>query len=229
MNNAVVLLSGGMDSATLLHYVRRRLAVPHVHALSFVYGQKHARELVMAEWQAAHAGVVEHRIIDLSSLGRLVAGGSALIDAATEVPDLDALDEAARRQPPTYVPHRNLVFLSLACAFAETAGAGDVFYGAQAQDAYGYWDCTERFVTALNDVLALNAGRAVRVHAPLAGQSKADVLKIGLELGVDYGHTWTCYRGGRRPCGTCPSCRERAGAFQAAGVDDPLVSANDNA
>jgi 7-cyano-7-deazaguanine synthase len=224
MERAVVLLSGGVDSATLLHYVARRLGVPEVHALSIVYGQKHARELEMARWQAAAAGVASHRVLDLSCFADLTRGGSALTDAALPVPDLSDLSDETRRQPPTYVPHRNLVLLALACAMAESLRAGDVFYGAQAQDEYGYWDCTEEFVARLNGLLSLNRGTAVRVRGPFCGRSKAEVVKIGLELGVDYRHTWTCYRGEEEPCGSCPSCAERAGAFRQLGIDDPLAT-----
>ena len=220
---AVVLLSGGMDSATLLHYVARTLRAHPLRTLSLVYGQRHARELEMAAWQARAVGVAEHRVLDISFFGALTAGGSALTDPSIPVPDLAAIPPAQLGQPPTYVPHRNLAFLSLACAFAESVGVSRVYYGAQAQDAYGYWDCTAPFVERLNALLCLNRGRAVSVEAPFVGKSKRDVLGLGLELGVDFAHTWTCYRGGDRPCGTCPSCAERAAAFAAAGVADPAA------
>ena len=225
MDRAVVLLSGGMDSVTLLHYVRRQLGVPDLFALSLAYGQTHVREIEEATWQAAALGAAGHEIVDMSFFGRLVAAGTALTGKGQDVPDLCELDASQCRQPPTYVPHRNLLFLSLAGGYAEAVGAADVFFGAQAQDRYGYWDCTTEFVTRLNRVLGLNRGRQVRVHAPFADKGKSEVLKIGLALGVDYSHTWTCYRGGRSPCGTCPSCVERAAAFRAAGVEDPLVRA----
>jgi 7-cyano-7-deazaguanine synthase len=219
---AVVLLSGGMDSATLLAQVRGDRPRARLHALSFHYGQRHARELQAAAWQAARYRA-EHRAVDLSCYGDLVEAGSVLVGARGEVPDLRAVPEAQRDQPPTYVPHRNLVLLSLAAGYAEAAGAAEVFYGAQAQDEYGYWDCTADFAQRLNTVLALNRRQPVRVLAPFVELRKAEVLKIGLALGVDYGHTWTCYRGGADPCGRCPSCTERAAAFDVAGVRDPLV------
>ena len=225
MKEAVVLLSGGMDSATLLHHVGKSLGVGTVFACSFHYGQKHVRELDMAAWQARAAGVREHRLIDLSFLGGLLAGSSALIDPGLAVPDCSALTAAQRRQPPTYVPNRNMILLSLAAAFAEARGVRDVFYGAQAQDEYGYWDCTVDFLRRINDILKLNRGVAVAVHAPFVGFSKADVLRTGLALEVDFAHTWSCYRGQAAPCGTCPTCVERAAAFRACGVEDPLASA----
>ena len=223
MDTAAVLLSGGMYSATLLRYVRERLGVAEVHALSFYYGQKHARELDAARHQAESAGVASHRLVDLSFFADLIAGASALTRGGATVPDLSDLVDAARLQPSTYVPNRNMVLLALAAAYAEGHGVRDVFYGAQAQDEYGYWDCTVDFVRGINDVLGLNRRNAVTVHAPFAGRSKADVLRIGLELGVDYAQTWSCYRGEARPCGTCPSCAERKKAFCALGIEDPLA------
>jgi len=220
-NGAVVLLSGGMDSAALLHFVARRLGPGRVHALSFFYGQKHAREMEMARWQAGRAGVAVHREVDLSFFGRLVGEASALTGAARNVPDQADLRPADLQQPPTYVPNRNLVFLSLAAAYAESAGLPEVYYGAQTQDCYGYWDCTPEFVERLNGVLRLNRGSRVAIRAPFAGKSKAEVLKIGLAMQVDYTHTWTCYRGGEKPCGLCPSCAERIRAFKKAGIADP--------
>lgn len=222
MDSAVVLLSGGLDSSTLLHYVRQTADVARIHALTLFYGQKHEKEIDMARWQARRVGVREHHCVDMSFYGALSAGGSALTDAGVSVPDLAEIPACRRRQPPTYVPHRNLVMLSVAAGYAESRGIRDVFYGAQAQDEYGYWDCTEDFVSRLNGVLSLNRGQPVRVHAPFVSRSKRDVLKIGLALGVDYRHTWTCYRGGQVPCGSCPSCVERASAFAGAGVPDPL-------
>lgn len=212
---AVILLSGGVDSSTLLAYLRRELECPEVHALSFVYGQKHRREVEMAKRQAERWQVARHTVVDLSFYGALTAGGSALTDPALAVPDLAAIEPAARAQPPTYVPHRNLVLLSLAAGYAEAAGIRDVYYGAQAQDLAGYWDCTPDFVTRLNAVLALNRRDGVQVQAPFATWKKADVIRLGKRLGVDYAATWSCYRGQEIACGRCPSCVERQNAFAA--------------
>lgn len=228
-SGAVVLLSGGMDSATLLFYVDRRLARGPVHALSCVYGQRHARELEAAAWQARAARVREHRVIDLAFWPGLAGAASALTAREADVPELSAIPEAEREQPPTYVPHRNLMLLAAAAGYAETLGIAEVFYGAQRQDAYGYWDCTDAFVQRLNDLLSLNRRTPVRVCAPFVRMRKADIVKIGLELGVDYAHTWTCYRGGEAPCGVCPSCSERANAFRDAGIRDPLAGADGDA
>jgi 7-cyano-7-deazaguanine synthase len=218
MQRGVILLSGGVDSATLLQYMKQELGVVEIHALSFLYGQRHARELEAARWQAERAGVGEHHVVDMSFMGALTRGGSALTDPDLSVPNLADVPEAERSQPPTYVPNRNMVFLSLGAAYAESVGIRDLYYGAQAQDDYGYWDCTAPFVERINGLLSLNRREAVEIHAPFLNKRKAEVVKIGLALGVDYAHTWTCYRGGETPCGTCPSCEERRKAFaEAAG------------
>lgn len=220
--SALVLLSGGLDSSVLLHLVRRRLCDGPVHALSFDYGQRHVRELDCARRQAALAGAAAHTVLDVSFMAELVRGGTALVRGGAEVPDLAELDEAARRQPPTYVPNRNMMLLSLAAAHAEALGVRDIFYGAQAQDEYGYWDCTQEFLDRLNGVLALNRGDAVVVHAPLMQNGKAENVRLGMELGVDFAQTWSCYRGGELACGTCPTCVERLKAFAEVGVADPV-------
>ncbi len=219
----VVLLSGGMDSSTLLHYVAKKLGYGEVYALTVDYGQKHRREIEAARWQCGQLPQVKDwRLLDLSLLGELTRGASALTDAAISVPALNAVPEAELDQPPTYVPNRNLIMLALAAAWAESRGCTDIFYGAQAHDQYGYWDCTAEFVERLNAVLNLNRKHEINIQAPFAGMRKVEELAIGLELGVDYAHTWSCYRGGARACGECPACIERLEAFAAADVVDPL-------
>lgn len=224
MDKAVVLLSGGMDSSTLLHHVVKGLKVREVYALSFLYGQKHRRELESAAWQARAAGVKAHDVVDMGFYERLAAGASALTDRTIAVPRLADLGSDTLAQPPTYVPNRNMILLSLAAAYAEARGVADVFYGAQQQDRYGYWDCTPEFLERINATLGLNRRGRVTIHAPFVGMSKAQELKIGAALGVDYAHTWTCYRGGAVPCRECPACVERADAFSAAGMKDPLLA-----
>ena len=224
MKKAVILLSGGLDSTTLLFYVKHQLNAESIHALSFDYGQKHSRELEAARWQADKAGVHGHTIIDISFFKGLVSNASALTDEHVPVPSLAELDSAQRNQPPTYVPNRNMVLLSLAAAHAEANDSTDVFYGAQLQDEYGYWDCTPEFLQNMNKVFSLNRRKAVVLHAPFMNMNKAGVLKQGLALGVDYSHTWSCYRGESSPCGTCPTCVERAKAFSEIGVTDPLCA-----
>jgi 7-cyano-7-deazaguanine synthase len=225
-SGAVVLLSGGMDSSVLLHYVVRRLARRPVFALSFHYGQRHARELECAGIQARAAGVEAHRVIDAAFLGDLLNAGSALLTGGAAVPDLATLDPETLRQPPTYVPNRNMILLALAAASAEARGITEVFYGAQAQDEYGYWDCTLEFLERINALLALNRRQPVQIHAPFIDKPKAAILHIGLELEVDFAATWSCYRGQTLACGTCPTCIERLNAFRSLGRTDPLTYTN---
>jgi 7-cyano-7-deazaguanine synthase len=219
---AVVLISGGMDSTTLLHHVAQTLRRRPLHAVSFHYGQRHAKELACAVWQAQAAAVDAHQIIDVSYLGHLLRDGTTLVGEGGDVPALEDLAPADRDQPSTYVPNRNMIFLSQAAAYAEAHGIYDVFYGAQALDEYGYWDCTEAFIERLNAVLALNRRVPVVVRAPFVRLKKAESLAMGLALGVDFSHTWSCYRGGEKACGACPTCVERLKAFAEAGVPDPV-------
>lgn len=219
---AVVLLSGGVDSSVLLHYVAKALNRPTIHALSFNYGQRHSRELVCASAQARLVNA-EHRVIDLSFMGALIQEGSALIQGGAPVPDLDSLTVEELTQPPTYVPNRNMMLLSMAAAYAEAHGVADVYYGAQAQDEYGYWDCTRDFLKRMNEVLLLNRKQPVTIHAPFVSKSKGDTVKLGVELGVDFSQTWSCYRGGESACGTCPTCVERLNAFKANSITDPIA------
>ena len=220
---AVGLLSGGVDSTVLIPDVARELGHGAIYALSFNYGQRHSRELDCARYQASAAGAAEHRIIDIGFMGSILKDGSALITGGAEVPDLAALTEKDLEQPPTYVPNRNMMLLSIAAAFAESRGVQHLYYGAQAQDEYGYWDCTTAFLAAINGVLSLNRRSAVRVHAPFVSRSKAETVRLGIALNVDFANTWSCYRGGERPCGACPTCVERLNAFAANGIPDPLA------
>ncbi|MFA5042629.1 MAG: 7-cyano-7-deazaguanine synthase QueC [Kiritimatiellia bacterium] len=222
MKSAVILLSGGLDSSTLLHYIKAKIAGQPLHALTIRYGQKHARETACAAAQARAAGVAEHRQVDFPFFGELLAGASALTDPDLPVPALSELKHSQLDQPPTYVPNRNMLFLALAAAFAEARGVADIFYGAQTQDRYGYWDCTPEFLLRMNAVLALNRRQPVVLHAPFMAMSKSEILEIGLGLGVNYAATWSCYRGEDKPCGVCPSCVERRAAFDALHVADPL-------
>jgi 7-cyano-7-deazaguanine synthase len=221
-NAAVVLLSGGLDSTVLLHHIVRNLHAGPVLAISYNYGQRHSKELECARWQAQQVGA-RHKIIDLSFLGPLLKGGSSLIAGGAAVPDLDELTETQLAQPPTYVPNRNMMLLSMAGAFAEAEGVYRVYYGAQAQDEYGYWDCTQEFLRRINHVLELNRNRPVVIDAPFVALKKADIVRLGAELGVDFSRTWSCYRGGEKVCDRCPTCVERHNAFASAGVADPLV------
>lgn len=217
---AVVLLSGGLDSATVLALAKQ--AGYRCHALSLRYGQRHDAELHAAERVAAALGAVEHRIIDID-LGSI--GGSALTD-----PDIEVPSELSEGIPVTYVPARNTVFLALALGWAEVLGASDLFIGVNAVDYSGYPDCRPAFIAQF-EALANVATRAsvegtrFRVHAPLIELSKADIIRSGTALGVDYALTVSCYAAAAdgAACGRCDACRLRRAGFAAAGLDDPTV------
>lgn len=215
---AVVLLSGGLDSATVL--ARASHDGYQCYALSFDYGQRHAAELNAARDLAQAFGVVEHRIIQLD-LGQL--GGSALTDFAIDVPT-----EAAEGIPVTYVPARNTVFLSYALAWAEVLESQDIFIGVNAVDYSGYPDCRPEYIHAYETManLATRAGiegRHLYIHTPLINLSKAEIIRMGTDLGVDYSHTISCYQADvkGRACGVCDSCRLRKQGFEQAGIADP--------
>jgi 7-cyano-7-deazaguanine synthase len=222
MKCAVVLLSGGLDSATTLAICRREGFEPH--ALSFDYGQRHQLELEAARNVAASLGAREHRIalIDLR-----VFGGSALTGDIA-VPK-NRGTENANDIPITYVPARNTIFLSYALAWCEVLGAADIFIGANAIDYSGYPDCRPEFISAFERManVATKAGvegTRFKIHAPLISMAKAEIIRKGMELGVDFSLTHSCYDPGASgvACGECDSCRLRLGGFRAAGLVDPI-------
>lgn len=217
---AVVLLSGGLDSATVLAIARE--AGYACHALSLDYGQRHNAELVAAARLAKSLGAAEHRVIRLG-LGEL--GGSALTDAAIAVPE-----QPTAGIPVTYVPARNTVMLALALAWAEVLGARDLFIGVNAVDYSGYPDCRPEFIAAFEQManLATRAaveGEKLRLHAPLQYLSKAQIIRRGIESGVDYAQTVSCYQADAegRACGVCDACRLRRQGFIQAGLADPTI------
>jgi 7-cyano-7-deazaguanine synthase len=217
---AIILLSGGLDSATALAIARADGFEPL--ALSFRYGQRHEIELEAAQNVAAAAGVREQRVIEIDLR---VLGGSALT-ADIAVPK--DREERAGEIPITYVPARNTIFLAYALAFAEVRGAQDVYIGVNAVDYSGYPDCRPEYVAAFEKLAALATragveGRPVRVHAPLMHLTKVEIIRRGLELGVDYGLTRSCYDpdAAGRACGHCDSCRLRLAAFAQLGRSDP--------
>jgi 7-cyano-7-deazaguanine synthase len=216
--DCVAIVSGGMDSVTLLHYLvktmRRQPAV-----ITFTYGQKHIKEVSFAQENAQILRCTYHLICDLSGV-REIFRTSALVASDINVPTIEEV--RGDSQPATYVPNRNMIFLSLAAAFAESHGATEVFYGAQRHDLYGYWDTTQDFLSRLNDTFALNRKMTIRIDAPFVNYSKAEILRHGLTLGVDYAKTWSCYEGQSLACGVCPTCAERVAAFAEVGVLDPL-------
>jgi 7-cyano-7-deazaguanine synthase len=221
---AVVLLSGGLDSATVLAIARSEGY--ELYALSFRYGQRHVFELEAAARVAARIGVADHRtaVIDLR-----VFGGSALT-GDIDVPKGRTADEMGHGIPITYVPARNTIFLSFALAWAEVLGSSDIFIGVNALDYSGYPDCRPEFIEAFEKMasLATKAGvegrQALKIHTPLIAMTKAQIIKKGLELGVDYGLTSSCYdpSAAGKPCGECDSCVLRRKGFEENGMEDPL-------
>jgi len=218
IRKAVVLLSGGLDSATVLAMARAQGFA--CHALSLDYGQRHHAELSAARRVAHALGAVEHKVLPLS-LDEI--GGSALTDRSIAVPEA-----GGEGIPVTYVPARNTVFLALALGWAEVLGSTDLFVGVNAVDYSGYPDCRPAFIEAFERLanLATKAGvegNVFRVHAPLIEMSKAEIIRAGSALGVDYGLTVSCYQADEQglACGRCDSCRLRAEGFKAAGVVDP--------
>lgn len=221
MPDAVVLLSGGLDSATALAVARDNGF--DCRCMSFRYGQRHEVELAAAARVAAHLNATEHRVvkIDLRAFG-----GSALTGAGDVPKDRD--ETAMTDIPPTYVPARNTIFLSYALAWAEVLGAEDIFLGVNAVDYSGYPDCRPEYIDAYQRMAALATragveGHPVRIHAPLIELTKADIIRLGHGLGVDYGLTHSCYDPDAegRACGACDSCILRRKGFAEAGVPDP--------
>lgn len=218
---AVILLSGGLDSATCLAIAKSRGFAPY--CLSFDYGQRHNAELKAAARVAKSLGAVEHRIIKIDLA---VFGGSALTDAAIEVPTDGKTTE--NEIPVTYVPARNTILLSYALAWAEVLKSDDIYIGVNAVDYSGYPDCRPDYIAAYQQMARLATrtgveGSSLTIHTPLITLSKAEIVQAGLALGVDYSQTVTCYKADEdgRACGQCDACRLRAAGFGAAGVADP--------
>lgn len=216
--DAVVLLSGGLDSATTLAIARAQGF--DCHALSVAYGQRHEAELAAAARVASALGAREHRVMQVDLAG---IGGSALTDASIAVPETPS-----EGIPVTYVPARNTIMLSLALAWAEVLQAQDIFIGVNAIDYSGYPDCRPEFIDAFSRLakLATKAGvegARYHIHAPLIAWSKERIIREGRSLGVDYGMTISCYQADAkgRACGKCDACRLRRAGFEAAGVEDP--------
>lgn len=217
---AVVLLSGGLDSTTTLYYAKDQGY--EVSGLIFYYGQRHQKEIKQAQ-QIAKLAQCPVELIKIA----LPWQGSALLDKNMDVPKNQKIDP--NEIPVTYVPGRNIIFLSFAASYAETIGAQHIFIGANAVDYSGYPDCRPEFLESFEKMLAQGLktgvkGKAIKVKAPLVKKTKAQIIKMGLKLGVPYDLTWSCYSGGRKPCGECDSCILRQKGFDAVGINDPAIS-----
>ncbi len=218
MERAIVLLSGGLDSAITLWLAKSQAY--ELYTLSFDYGQRHRRELKAATELAKKAEVKEHHEIKINLQQW---AGSSLTDENANIED----GNIKRKDIPlTYVPARNMIFLSMAASLAETKKAQHIFIGVSEVDYSGYVDCRESFIkameTAINEgtVMAVEKNKTIQIHRPFMNKTKADEILIGAKLGVPFHLTWSCYRGGEKPCGTCDSCLLRAKAFKEAGIID---------
>jgi len=218
MKRAIVLLSGGLDSATTLYYAKHKGY--NVHALIFDYGQRHKKEVKCAI-KVAKAAKCPFKVVKIA----LPWKGSALLDKKIDIPRNRRLD--AKDIPPTYVPSRNIIFLSFAASYAEAVGAEKIFIGANAIDYSGYPDCRPGFFKAFSRVLKTGLetgvkGRPIRVETPLIRMTKGQIVRLGIKLKVPYGLTWSCYTGLRWMCGECDSCRLRQKGFDEARIKDPI-------
>lgn len=222
IRKAVVLVSGGLDSATLLYFLKKKKRFS-LHALVFDYNQRHKKELKSA-LSLLRTSKVPYRKIKLEFPWK----GSPLVDRKKRLPKKRSYERISKGIPSTYVPARNLIFLSLATGFAEAIGAEHIFYGANAVDYSGYPDCRPRFVAQLNKTIQIGTKsgtekRAIRIEAPLVSKTKGEIVLIGKRYGVPFEKTWSCYAGGKRPCGECDSCKLRAKGFAEVGLKDPLL------
>jgi len=221
MGKAVVLLSGGLDSSTTLGIAN--VEYEELHALTFLYGQKHDKEIRSAKKLAEHYSVIEHKFLDipLSDIGK-----SSLLHGGEEIPDHEE-GEIGEDIPSTYVPARNIIFLSYALSYAESIEADAIYIGATARDYSGYPDCRPEFYEAFEKMAAKGTKRGVEgdpisIEYPLIDMTKGEIIKKADEIGVPLHLTWSCYRGEEKACGECDSCKLRLKGFKEAGLEDPI-------
>ena len=224
---ALVLFSGGLDSATCLALAIKKYGKENVTALSVFYGQKHDKEIQAAKNVAEYYGVTL-KTLDLALIFA-DSDCSLLTQSDKEIPHesyAEQLTQTNGKPVSTYVPFRNGLFLASAASIAISLDCGVIYYGAHADDAAGnaYPDCSQDFNNAMNSAITIGSGEQVHIEAPFVGLTKADVVKMGTELGVPYELTWSCYEGGEKPCGKCGTCIDRAAAFAANGAEDPALS-----
>lgn len=222
MTEAIVLLSGGLDSSTVLAMAKD--SGHELVALTFDYGQRHIRELNSARRISKHFKVKEHIIVPLD-LGGLLR--SALTTSSNSVPKGRSMNEIGKGIPSTYVPSRNIIFLSIAASIAESRGAGLIYIAANSVDFSGYPDCTPEFIDAFQKTLDIGTkagreGHGIRIMAPVITMSKADIVRAAMRLHVPLELTWSCYEGGVKACGRCDACLLRLQGFREAGIEDPL-------
>ncbi|MHA1377375.1 MAG: 7-cyano-7-deazaguanine synthase QueC [Candidatus Helarchaeota archaeon] len=218
MNKAICLLSGGLDSSTVIYYAKN--IGYEIYALSFDYGQRHLKEMEAAKKIASLVKAKEHKIlkVDLTQFG-----GSALTDNNIEIPTDRTDEQIATEIPVTYVPMRNTIFLSFAAVYAEVVGADTIFAGMNVIDYSGYPDCRPEYIKAIEK--AINLGSKVqnfKIETPIITMNKSEIIQLGTKLGVPYEHTWSCYKGQNKACGECESCKFRKKGFEDAGLIDPI-------
>jgi 7-cyano-7-deazaguanine synthase len=215
-DKSIVLMSGGLDSTCLLYKAARET---NPIALLFNYGQRHSRELKMALYQCMHLDI-PHKLLDISFL-KDVIHTSSLLNTDLKVPDVKEV--LGDPQPITYVPNRNMMFLSIATAVAESENASTVYYGAAEVDTHsGHWDCSLDFLDYMNKIIGLNRRNKISIKAPFITYSKADIIKEGIDNKVNFIYTHTCYKGEDKACGKCASCSSRIQGFIEAGYKDPI-------
>ncbi|MEO3707047.1 7-cyano-7-deazaguanine synthase QueC [Trichormus azollae] len=219
---AVILLSGGLDSSTVLYQARADGC--ECYAISFDYQQQHCRELQSAVLVGKSVGVVQHQVVNFDLR---LWGGSALTDDAIALPQARSLDEMSQNIPVTYVPARNTIFLSFALGYAEAIAAERVYIGVNALDYSGYPDCRPDYIQAMQEVFRLGTkqgreGQPINIVAPLVNLKKTEIIQLGNQLGAPWELTWSCYAGGDKACGVCDSCRLRLAAFAELGLEDPV-------
>jgi 7-cyano-7-deazaguanine synthase len=219
---AVILLSGGLDSSTVLYQARADGC--ECYAISFDYQQQHCRELQSAVLVGKSVGVVQHQVVNFDLR---LWGGSALTDDAIALPQARSLDEMSQNIPVTYVPARNTIFLSFALGYAEVIAAERVYIGVNALDYSGYPDCRPDYIQAMQEVFRLGTkqgreGQPINIIAPLVNLKKTEIIQLGNQLGVPWELTWSCYAGGDKACRVCDSCRLRLAAFAELGLEDPV-------
>ena len=222
MKKAVVLLSGGLDSAVALFLARKKSY--RLHAITFDYGQRHKKEIEFAGKLARRCGA-DLKVVKLEMPWK----GSSITDKSRKMPSGRSPEEIARRGiPSTYVPARNTIFLSIAASYAEAIGASAIFIGAHVEDSSGYPDCRPGYLKAFDRVVRTGTKRGLekklRLEFPLIAKSKAEIIKLGYRLGVPFEFTWSCYSGLAVPCGKCDSCVLRAKGFKETGSEDPLYA-----
>jgi len=215
---AVVLLSGGLDSTTILYHAKTKGFTPY--CLIFEYGQRHRKEIYKAK-RIAKQAKCHHQLMNIT----LPWQGSSLLDKKMRLPRQKEIDFG--KIPSTYVPARNIIFLSFAASYAEAIGAKAVFIGANAIDYSGYPDCRPEFFKAYQSMLAKGLktgvqGKTIKIHTPLVQKTKAQIIRMGMKLNVPYNLTWSCYQGDKKPCGKCDSCLLRQKGFEAANIKDPI-------